>query len=264
MPGNSAVKSTASVALKRFWPQAVAACMCFVAVLFLLIYVCLFNETLLPTYASVINIPLSAISFIAVIMPLVLGMLRYFYKATAGNIDSVVTVFFFFSSGRYLKSVFFSIMLGIKLLTVAAITFLPYILTRLSVLMQFKLFGENFMFYAELLGVIFEILGILFFVLATAKYYIAPMIYACREDMNWTEVFYLAKHVSRFSSGAFLILLLGFFGWGVLSLFAIPALFTVPYFLSAYCVHCRYAFFHYNHRIDVMKETEFPEYRSSF
>ena len=120
------------------------------------------------------------------------------------------------------------------------------------------------MFYVGLFDFMFGIIGTVLFVLATSKYYVSPMVYACCPDMHWTEVFYVSKHISRQTTGAFLVLLVGFIGWFAVSLLGVPIIFTLPYFLSAYAVHCRYAFHHYNKRINALKETEFPEFRSSF
>jgi uncharacterized membrane protein len=52
--------------------------------------------------------------------------------------------------------------------------------------------------------------------------------------------------ISKHSSGAFASLILSFFGWFLLSLFGIPLVYTLPYFLISYVVHCRFAIVNYN------------------
>lgn len=264
MPGNAAVKSTARVALKGFWPQAIFVCMLLCAGAFGLIYVCSLRGEMLPRVSPFLSIPAAILVFIAVLFPLFLGAFRFFYKATAGNTDGIATVFQFFEIKKYLKTLFFSAVFSFKLITVAVVTYLPYWLIKIAMSLEFKFFTENVFFYAEILLIVFGIIGTVLFVLATSKYYIAPMLYACRDDMNWTEVFYIAKHISRQSAGSFLVLLIGFTGWALLSLFGIPIVFTLPYFLASYAVHCRYAFYHYNRSLSLAENTEFLKYRSSF
>ncbi len=265
MPGNSAVKSTARAALKSFWPQAVACCFVLLAGLFIPFCVCEVGSTVFGVYSALPNALFSALFGFAVILPLFFGVLRYFRRAIYGNTDSTATVFYYFSSKRrYFDMLFFSVMLAVHMLGFAAVTFLPYIVIRIMDHMPMSILPDSFLIQSEFVGGLFFLLGFAFFILATVKYYAAPMIFISCDDIHWTEAFYMSKQLSRYSAGSFLVLIVGFVGWVLLSFSGIALIFTLPYMLAAYVVHCRYAFNFYNHKIQIMQETDFPEYRSTF
>lgn len=265
MPGNSAVKSTARAALKSFWPQAVACCFVLLAGLFIPLCACEVGSAVFGVYAALPNTLFSAFFCFLVMLPLFFGVLRYFRRAIYGNISGITAVFYYFSSKRrYFDILFFSVMLAVHMLGFAAVTFLPYIVIRIMEHMPMSILPDSFLIQSEFVGGLFLLLGFAFFILATVKYYAAPMIFISCDNIHWTEAFYMSKRLSRYSAGAFLVLLVGFVGWGLLSLSGIALIFTLPYMLAAYVVHCRYAFNFYNRKIQLMRETDFPEYRSTF
>ena len=265
MPGNAAVKSTAKVALRQFWPQAIAACLLFIAVLFVPYVVASVNTVVMGAISVWINAGVYLVFCVVVGAPTFLGVLRYFRRAVYGNVDSLGSLFYYFTNKkRYKNSVWFAFMLAFRLLLVAAITFLPYLIVKILEFLPIKLFSGSVIMQVGIVRGILFLFGAVFFVVTTARYYISPMLFVSCEDMHWTEAFYLSKHISKYSTGPFLVLLVGFVGWILLSVCGFTLIYTAPYMLTAYVVHCRYAFSRYNHNIEIMKETDFPEYRSDF
>ncbi len=265
MPGNTAVKSTARVSLKKFWPQAIACIMVLAATVFIAVYFCFINQIVLKENAYLLNIPILIIYSFSAVIPILFGVLRFFWRSTAGTVDSLLSLFYYYGDRRiFLRLIGFSVTFIIKNVLVAAVTFLPYIITRITSLLPHKIFPESFSLQLDIISGVLFLIGAVFFVLATLKYYPAPMLFVGCEDKHWTEVFYIAKHVSRYTSGPFVILAVGFIGWMLLSLLGVTVVFTLPYMFAAYSVHCRYAFNYYNHSIKLLDQTDFPEFRSVF
>ncbi len=265
MPGNAAVKSTARIALKKFWPQAIACVMILAATVFIAIYACFINQLVLGQNAFFLNIPFLIIYAFLAIIPISFGTLRFFWRSTAGTVDSLLSVFHYYGDRRrFFQLCCFTASFVLKNVLVGVVTFLPYIITRITAFLPYKMFSEAFALQLDVISGVLFLVGVVFFVLATLKYYPAPMMFVCCEDIHWTEVFYIAKHVSRYSSGPFVVLIIGFIGWGLLGMLGVTAVFTLPYMLAAYAIHCRYAFNYYNHNIKLLGETDFPEFRSTF
>ncbi len=265
MPGNAAVKSTAKVALKSFWPQAITACFLVLTILSVPYVASAVNTVIMGVYSLWVNVCIYSVFCVAVVAPLFFGVLRYFRRAVYGNADSLNSLFYYFNNKkRYKNSVWFTFVLAFRLVLVAAVTFLPYLIVKILEFLPIKLFSDSVVMQVGIVRGILFLFGAAFFIVTTARYYISPMLFVSCEDMHWTEVFYLSKHISKYSAGSFLVLLVGFTGWILLSVCGFTLIYTAPYMLTAYVVHCRYAFNKYNHNIELMKETDFPEYRSDF
>jgi uncharacterized membrane protein YccF (DUF307 family) len=70
--------------------------------------------------------------------------------------------------------------------------------------------------------------------------------------MDVYEAIHKSTLLSRATSIDFLGLLLSFFGWILLSVTVIPLIFTLPYFLTSYMVHSRFAVANYNKVVSKM------------
>ena len=58
----------------------------------------------------------------------------------------------------------------------------------------------------------------------------------------------------------FIYLIFCFLGWYLLSLFIFPMIYTLPYAITAYCVHCRFAVADYNKHTKRVHEENLPTY----
>ncbi len=265
MPGNMAVKSTARTALKGFWPQAIAASLWFLAVCSVLMVLLSVNSTLFGVRATVLNVVLSVIYIFLFAVPCLFGLLRFFRRAVYGNVDSLGSLFYYFGDIiKYKKSVWFCFMLVCRMGGSGLLTFLPYFIVRIIEFLPLKFVADSMFLQFSIVRFVVFLVCAIFFLLINLRYYIAPMLFVSCCDMHWTEIIYMSKHISRYSSGPFLVLVIGFTGWILLSFLGVTLIYTMPYMLVAYTVHCRFAFNHYNHNIELMKKTDFPEYRSTF
>jgi len=91
------------------------------------------------------------------------------------------------------------------------------------------------------------------------KYYLAPFLVVADEEMDVYEALHKSTVLSRATVMDFIILILSFLGWIILSVTVIPLIFIIPYFMVSYLVHSRFSVANYN---NVVKE--FNVSQSSF
>ncbi len=265
MPGNAAVKSTARAALSAFWLKAIVSTLIALAALAVLIYAETVFYTVCGKASVIVAVVFTVLFTFFVLCPLFLGVLRFFWRSTAGSGDNVTSVFYYLSNRlHYLKCLAFSASLLLRLLIVAFFSFLPFIAIRSIIGAPFAAATEQIGLYLQFLSSVFLSLGWVFFIIFSVRFYLAPALFVGCEDLHRSEIIYLSKLLSRSTAGAFIVLCFGMLGWLLLSVLGITMVFTVPYILAAYVVHCRYAVNHYNHKVKIINETDFPEFRSDF
>lgn len=264
MPGNAAVKNTARVILKGMWPKLIACTFLGIAVAFIGIYA--ISAVSLLVFGAVWMELLALICyFLLIFMPLSLGILRFVWRQINDADDDIEIVFYYFSSAaQYFKSLLFTVTFGIKLLISAVLAFFPYLAVRYALYSSADFLSEQMEMRLLFLSAIFWLCGMIFFIILSVRYYISPLLFVCCSDIEVSEVMHLSKLISRKTAGSYIVLVLGMIGWILLSVFGITMIYTVPYLLLTYAVHCRYAIYYYNHRIRLNEETSFPEFRSSF
>lgn len=265
LPGNAAVKSTARIALRGFWIKAIVCTLILFATLFTAV---LANEVFYHVFATgdqIISTVFNLLYLTFVFCPIALGILRFFWRNTATTGDDIGSVFYYLSDfNSYLKCIGFSVVLLFKISIVALISFLPLIAIKSVMGAPFINLNEQASLYLGFVSLIFSVLGWVFFLIFSVRYYLAPIMFVGCETLEKDEIFYLSKTVSRNTAGAFVVLLFGMFGWIVLTILGVTAVFTVPYILSAYAVHSRFAINYHNRNVKIANETDFPEYRSNF
>ncbi len=265
MPGNAAVKSTARAALGTFWLKAIACTLILLAAIFTAVYAETVFYTVCGKASAVVTIVFTVLFTFFALCPLFLGVLRFFWRSTAGAGDNVTSVFYYLSDlSCYLKSLAFLASLLGRLVLVAFFSFLPFITVKAVMGASLNFATEQIGFYLQFLSSVFLALGWVFFIIFSVRLYLAPSLFVGCEGLERGEIIYLSKLLSRSSAGAFIVLCFGMLGWILLSVFGVTMIYTVPYIISAYVVHCRYAVNHYNHKVKIMGETDFHEFRSDF
>ena len=92
------------------------------------------------------------------------------------------------------------------------------------------------------------------------KYYLAPFLFVSDANMHPAEAINMSVIISRRTGSDFVALVLSFALWILLSVFVAPLIFTIPYFIAAYGVHCRYAVTAYNNDVDNFNSKDAPFY----
>ncbi|MDO4608209.1 MAG: hypothetical protein Q4B40_03355 [Clostridia bacterium] len=256
------IKHTAKKALKPRFLQSVAAC----SVLIFGFFVAELIGTLVSIFADVLGYLLvSAVLIIFAIAPLFLGVLNYFMRLIWEQNDSVLIIFKYFSSKKlYMRAIKFTLMLCLKLVTVSVIFFLPYfIIWLLSNQKLYELLGLSLPVWTSNLWalnsfvVFISLLLVCFYMI---RYYLSVFIFVANDEIDVAEALNMSQIISRRTGGDFTGLLLSFAPWILLSLFVAPLIFTLPYFMASYCVHCRFAITAYNLDVDQFNSEFTPSF----
>lgn len=246
---SASVKTTARSALKGKYVKAmvIAAVFTFSCFCCMLVSSIIANITALKyIYATVITV---CITFLQ--LPLLLGTIRTFWHMFMGADVSPISVFYYFSSGAlYDKALRVTLKLTLRFLVCAAIVAIPVIIieamSQPAVYERFGLempsFASNFWVLANFI----KIVGGFIIVLITLRYYLVAFLLVADEEMEIAEAINMSRIISRSTAADFIMLILSFALYILASIFAIPLIFTIPYFIMAYLVHCRFAVARYN------------------
>lgn len=258
------VKRTAKTALRGNWLKSiVAATTAIFAVL-----VCIFASDCAHIVAGWFC---SAVIFAAacffLIFPLILGVLWFFRRLIWGQDDNVIAIFRYFSDfSLYKRALHLTGLMAIRLFSNGILLFSPCLIVRLfcwgglySFLnLSMPVWAGGLIYVSYFLGFIATLA--LFFVML--KIYLAPFLFTADEEMDAAEAVNMSAVISKRTDSDFFWLLLSFVGWALLSAFVMPLVFTLPYFVCSYLVHCRFAVAQYNREVDRMTEDHATFYRA--
>lgn len=250
--GSKIVKITAKTALKGNFLKALIASGIFLFCFFASNYSAgIFSYTGNSTVSYVILILLT----IFLLIPLFIGLVRFTWRMLFGADDSPISVFYYLSDKTvYKKTIKFTLTFILKAIPATLILFFPvivlwfftesYIYDLLGIAMPLWITSLNSLL---IIFRTFAIVALCFYML---RYYLSFILFVADENMDINEIFYMSKLISRKSSLDFIYLFSSFLGWIILSLFVVPLIFTLPYMLTAYAVHSRFAIAEYNKLIN--------------
>ena len=257
-----AVKSVAKDALNRQLLKSVTVC-CVAIFAFFIISL---TSSLISVFAGEIGYSVSmCVMTFLVLQPLLLGVLSYFRRLVFDQDDSVLIIFRYFSNlEEYRRAMTLISMLTIRFILSAAILFLPcivvYILSTETVYnlldMPMPSWTSNLWTLNSFLA-IFAAFGLVFVML---RYYLAPFIFVSNDELDPAEAVNMSKIIAKRTGADFFGLVLSFIPWLLLSIFVAPLIFTLPYFVSSYCVHCRFAINDYNRDVDKFNASATPSF----
>lgn len=259
---STVVKQTAKNALSQCFLTAIAvSCVC--------LFICFIGSltaSLVSVFADMAGyiIAFTLIALFA-LSPLMLGVLYYFRRLIWESNDSVLIIFKYFSSvSEYKRALHFTLLIFVRLIITAAITFSPCIVVwLLSNDALYEALDFSIPIWASNLWTLNSVIAIIAcFVLGFVmlKFYLAPFIFVANDDIDPAEAVNMSSIISKRTGGDFFGLVLSFAGWIILSLFVAPMIFTLPYFMTSYCVHCRFAITAYNRDVDRFNSYAAPSY----
>ncbi len=260
--GNNVIKLTALTALKGKMLKSVFACLILIFSVVIGSFTASLFNVFLPFAISVI---LEVAYFIFAVFPLFLGTLRFVWRLLFSVDDNPIIVFYYFSEKKlYLKSLKFLFLTLVRIVPIAVIVSLPAIITRvISMGNVFEFFNLAIPIWAANLSYAYIFLSTIAFVIVflySLKFYIAPVLFVADENMEVEEAIHMSKVISKKTSLEFLYFIFGFLGWIFLSLLVIPIVFVLPYFLTSYAVHTRFAVAEYNMHLKKSHEEEMPTF----
>lgn len=260
---SSVVKATAKTAMRGKFLKCVIAGAIFEFSLLVGIYAAELIDYVSPVFAVAVVFLVAFVLFLGV--PLLLGLLRFFRRLIWGEEDNPVIVFHYFSTRElYVRAIKLGLFLGVRVGVAALVMYLPAILIDIFTgTALYDMLGISIPLWISnlwVLSVFFKAAaGVgLFFV--CLKWYMAPFLYVADEEMEPLEAIHMSSIISRGTALDFFSLILSFALWILASFFMIPIVFTMPYFIAAYMVHCRFAVTHYNRAVDSMNEEAAPSF----
>ncbi len=258
----SSIKRDAKQSLKGNWIVAIIS-----ALTLLFSYLIIQNTaSLLVTVLGEVWATVIMLVFILLLIcPLFLGLLRCFWRILGGADETPVSVFYYFSKiSLFLKALKLTLKLAIRLVISYLIFYLPVIVISVISKPEFyRIINTPIPIWSQNLSYLVKIISSFSFALVMVsiiKFYLAPILVIANEEIDLDEAIYMSRVISNGSLMDFVFLFISLIGWIVLSLFFVPLIFTLPYFVMCYVVHCKYSIKHYNEKIKGLNENSFPSF----
>ncbi len=258
----STIKRESKAAFKGKWIMAIIAALTLVFLYIIIQNIAYLLSTVLGEGIAIVTM---FVMMLLLCCPLLFGVLRYFWRIFGGVDESPIAVFYYFSAfSLYYKALKLCVMLALRLLFLCLIFYLPAIVVSVISTPKFYQFidipipiwSQNLSYLVNFLS---SIASVLVWV-SLIKFYLAPILVIADEKMDVDEALHMSSVISKGSLMEFIFLLLSFIGWGILSLLFVPIIFTLPYFLMCYTVHCLYSIKDYNEKIKRLNDENFPSF----
>ncbi len=256
------IKLTTKTALKKHWVSAIITS----TIAVLIYFICkLISSVLSIVIGNVSAMVIFYSSLFFLILPIGLGLLRYFWRILFSVCDNPMSIFYYFSKKElYFKAIKLEFLILIRALGFAAILYLPAIAVWIvsnnfiydALDLPIPMWSANLNYVLSLLRTTAS--AVLFF--AMVKFYLAPMLFVADDDIDVDEALLMSKVISKKTALDFIFLAFSFIGWILLSFLYVPTIFILPYILTAYLVHSRFSVAEYNKHIQQNTKSEFPSF----
>ena len=259
---NSTIKQTAKKALSPRYMTALVACCLLVFAWFIGML-----------SSSLASVAFGTIGFVAILLavvifaliPLLLGVLYYFRRLTFEQEDSVLVIFKYFSNTKeYKRALRFAFLIFLKFALAALFVFSPcIIIALLSNETIYQFLGIELPVWMPILWTLnsfIVILAIISLAFITLKYYLSAFLFVSNDRLDPSQAIKFSCLISKRTGGDFFGLMFSFTPLILLSVLVAPLIFTLPYILSAYCVHGRFAITAYNLDVDRFNKANTPSY----
>lgn len=246
------VKLTAKTAMKGKFVKCVVAATIIVFASLIVIYTLSLAAMVFGEFAYAF---LLTVAMLLIIAPLLLGAFHFFRRMYDNAEDSLIVIFHYFSSRElYSRALKLVGLIFLKSLLLYVIFLVPYGITELlassflydTLNISMPVFASNLWVLSAFFKVIADI-AVLFLML---RYYLAPFLFVSDEEMDAAECIHMSSVISKRTVFDFIFLIFSFLGWIILSLFMMPIIFTLPYFIISYIVHGKFAVSQYNRVVD--------------
>ena len=258
----SSIKADAKKALKGNWLMAIISGLTL-----------LFSYLIIQNTASLLAVVLgeiwaTVIMFVLLLLlfcPLLLGTFRCLWRLFGGMDDTVISVFYYFSKmSLYLKVLKFALKLAVRVAIFALIFYLPVIALNVIASPElYRIIDVPIPIWSQNLSLFVKFLSSFSFalvILSISKFYLAPILIIANEEIDLDEAIYMSRVISKGSLMDFVFLIISLIGWMLLSLFFLPLIFTLPYFIMCYIVHSKYSIKDYNDKIKSLSDDSFPSF----
>ncbi len=256
------IKTTAKTALSQHWLSAFAVS----TVLVLAFFVGIITSSIVSIFGGLVGYFLfSFVFFTFAFSPMLLGAVCWFRRLLWGQNDSVLLIFkYFVNYNEYKRVLHLVCLLIVKLIGAALILFFPCIVVGvLSSEWFYNLFNLSLPVWTSSLWTLnsfLAIFGFIILVFFALKYYLCIFLFVSNDSMHPAEAINMSTIISKRTGPDFFGLVISFTGWIILSFLVLPLIFILPYFITSYNVHCRYAITAYNHDVDRFNSNSTPSF----
>lgn len=249
------IKINSKIALKDKMVSCMAASVGFLCCLFAGLFVC--DVLSFITQSITVSLALSLLFVIFAVFPAFLGLLRYMWLILSNITQNPIQIFYYFSSLKlYRRSVNISTRITVRSVAWGFICFFPSIvvgvLTNTAFYEAMGYSIPEFIGNLWVLEVFLALGGLIGWFFIIIRPYLAPFLFVTDENMPPYEVMSTAYRLSKRTRFDFIGLIFSMSVWILISLAGIPIIFTIPYFLMTYTVHCCYAVAQYNSMVKEM------------
>ena len=262
MATSQVVKKVARNALSQSFLTAVAAS----CVLIFAFFATTLTASLVNIFAGAIGqFIITAVIFFFLLGPLCLGVVNFLRRFLWEQKDDLLLVFKYFSAlSHYKRVIHFMFSFGIRIVLIAMVLYFPCAVVRVLSSEQFyNALGLSFPVWTSNLWALNSFLAIIAtmaFVFITLKYYLSIFIFVSNDNIEVAEAINMSTIISKRTGADFFGLVVSFLGWFLLSVFVMPLVITIPYFLMSYCAHCRFAITAYNKDVDAFNANSTPSF----
>lgn len=256
------VKKVAKTALSQNFLSAIAAA----SVLIFAIFAASLTASLIHVFAGMMGYSIAlTVMIIFVIGPLCLGVINFLRRMLWEQKDDVMLIFKYFSDlAVYKRAVHFVLSLGIRLVTIAFVVFLPCVVVRIlsseqlytALDIALPIWTANLWALNSFLVIIATMAA----VFITLKYYLSVFVFVSNDELDVAEAINMSTIISKRTGADFFGLVASFIGWFLTCVFVLPLVVVLPYFLMSYCTHCRFAITAYNKDVDAFNAKSTPSF----
>lgn len=256
------VKKQAKDALKDSFIHAMAVC----CILLFSIFITLLTGSIVSDFAGYVGyVATITVLTVFVLCPLFFGVLNFFRRLLWEQKDNTFIIFKYFSSVKqYKRAIKFVFLQGWRYLIAAAVLYFPCALVWMlsnekvysSLNIELPIWAPNLLSLDFLLIFIATML----FVFVTLKYYLSVFIFVSNDSIEIAEAINMSNIISKRTGADFFGLVLSFAGWIISCVLIFPIIAVFPYFITAYCVHCKFAISAYNSDVDVFNSANIPSF----
>lgn len=260
--GIPSIKMEAKAALKGKWVSSIIAVL---SLLFSLLMIYNIGWVLSLVIGDIAGIVVFFALFVLLCGPLILGVVRFFWRMYGGIDETPAVAFYYFASKKAFSKAFqLCVMLTVRFLLISLIFHLPAILlSAISNPESYELLKMPIPMWSQHLKPLSDFLssiGKVLTVFSTMKFYLAPILVIADDKMVPEEALLMSKVIFKSSIMDFVFLLLSLIVWLILSILYIPLIFTLPYFIMCYIVHSLYAIKDYNEKIEKLNGDNLPSF----
>ena len=259
LPSTGEIKKTAKSIMKGKYLPCITVTLIFLFAFIALSFLCDIIASVTMLYIGTF---IFVVSFLLLIFPMFMGVIRYFFRISDNVTDNPVSIFYYFSDFKTYDRLFgFTIRIFLKLTFSGFALLLPYALL--------KLFSSTFIYdklnvltptWTPILSTVGDFalgIAIILYIIINLKYYLSFHLFASSDYITGSDAVKYSVIISRRTKADFLFLIFSMIGYILLSVFLVSILFVFPLFVSVYVVHSRCAVNQYNETINNLKNRSF-------